>query len=485
MTTAIYLRISSDKTGQRLGVERQGEDCGIRAGAGALVFEDNDVTGRGTKPRPRFDALLAAIEAGQIGTIVAWSWERLERNRRDGLRLIEACQAARVLIVLVQGADMDMSTSGGRLAADMYSAIARNEVDLKDERSKRARDQRLARGEKAMPGGRGWGYTRRMVIVPAEAALVNEAIDRVLGGEALAGICRDFAARGVVGPSGKPWRPGNLGAALRKPSLTGLLEHHEVILGQGAWTPIVDRARWESLGALMAGRRVSPGGTATTLLSGIATCGAILTESGSPGADSVGRRCQGRIVAGGDTRSNRLYKCMGGAHLAVQRGPRDDFVLDRVGRHLATYEGLEVEEDRLERRSGMVDPALVREIEALETRLDQLAADLGLSERVLTLRAAAIEGQLAGLRERLAASAADTVGPSRIETVLPLGEHQNYRDAWLAADLTVQRRVLRDWYTVEIYPPGRGAKVFNDRTVVLETKAGLPGWSDRQVFRLG
>ena len=76
-----------------------------------------------------FEAMLSEVIDGGADTIVAWSWDRLSRNRRDTLRLIEIGQEHRVTIGLVKGSDIDMTTASGRLVADLLAGVARNEID--------------------------------------------------------------------------------------------------------------------------------------------------------------------------------------------------------------------------------------------------------------------------------------------------------------------------------------------------------------------
>src|SRR4028119_1489398 len=68
---AVYCRISDDRHGLGLGVERQREDCHALAGRNgwAIVgtFIDNDVSAYSGKPRPEYAALMAAVRAGAVG----------------------------------------------------------------------------------------------------------------------------------------------------------------------------------------------------------------------------------------------------------------------------------------------------------------------------------------------------------------------------------------------------------------------------------
>ena len=48
----------------------------------------------GKRRRPGFEAILSAIETGEVGAVIAWDMTRLTRNRRDTVRVIEAGERA-------------------------------------------------------------------------------------------------------------------------------------------------------------------------------------------------------------------------------------------------------------------------------------------------------------------------------------------------------------------------------------------------------
>ena len=142
----MYLRISLDRTGHAAGVTRQRDDCERRCrdrGWRVVAVEsDNDASAaRGARRRPGFEAMLQRLEAGEAQVLVAWSLDRLQRSRRDEVRLYEVCQARGVTISLVNGADLDLSTAGGRFTADALSSVARYEIELKSDRQRAAQAQ--------------------------------------------------------------------------------------------------------------------------------------------------------------------------------------------------------------------------------------------------------------------------------------------------------------------------------------------------------
>ena len=83
----VYCRISDDREGERLGVERQRQDCLARAQREGWevvdVFTDNDVgaSTRSRKPRPAYRQVIKAAENGEVDVILSYSNSRLTRRR--------------------------------------------------------------------------------------------------------------------------------------------------------------------------------------------------------------------------------------------------------------------------------------------------------------------------------------------------------------------------------------------------------------------
>ena len=75
-SAGIYVRISRDRAGAGLGVERQEQDC--RALADQLgwavvdFYSDNDISAYSGKRRPDYERMLADISAGRINAVIAW-----------------------------------------------------------------------------------------------------------------------------------------------------------------------------------------------------------------------------------------------------------------------------------------------------------------------------------------------------------------------------------------------------------------------------
>ncbi|MFZ2427732.1 MAG: recombinase family protein [Propioniciclava sp.] len=214
LRAAIYVRISLDPEQTRLGVERHREDAqrlaDFRRYQVVNVYEDNDVTGSGRRRRPEFERLLADIEADRVDVVIAQEWPRLERNRTDGVRVIEAAKDHHVLLTFVKGSDIDCSTAAGRLAADMFSAFARNEIEVKSERQSGAQSQRARQG-RVPKGTRPLGYAVDGSTILHEAEAVRAIYSAFVSGVALNAIAKALSgdARARAAVPGVPQLPNH------------------------------------------------------------------------------------------------------------------------------------------------------------------------------------------------------------------------------------------------------------------------------------
>ena len=190
---AVYCRISDDRRGLGLGVQRQHQDCHELARRNGwqvtATFVDNDVSAYSGKPRPRYAALLQAVEAGEVDVIVAWDPDRLHRSPAELEGFITAVERAGVGVVTVQAGQWDLSTASGKLVARMLGSIARHESEHKSERVRRALEQNATAGRSHGRVAYGWRREHgpdgavREVIVPEQAAVIGRIADALLAGE--------------------------------------------------------------------------------------------------------------------------------------------------------------------------------------------------------------------------------------------------------------------------------------------------------------
>ena len=102
--------------------------------------------------------------------------------------------------------DVDLSTHEGQLMARIQGAVARKESDDKSRRIRRKHEELADAGKASGGGSRPYGYEEdKVTIRQDEAEVVRELASRVLAGDSLKALCRDFSARGITTAQGKEW----------------------------------------------------------------------------------------------------------------------------------------------------------------------------------------------------------------------------------------------------------------------------------------
>jgi DNA invertase Pin-like site-specific DNA recombinase len=325
---AIYARISQDREGAGLGVQRQVEDCRRTAiGLGyeiAGIYTDNDVSAYTDKPRPDYDRLLGDIRAGSIEAVVCWHIDRLTRSPRELETFIDV--AGQIPTHTVQAGALDLTTATGRLTARIAGVVARHESEHKSERQRRKAEELAGKGL-PLGGGRPFGYEADgMTIRESEAAELRDMVVRVLAGDSLASILRDLNARGVLTTRGGSWRYSSLRALLLRARNCGRMQHRGKVVGVAAWDPIISETQHDAVAAMLAdpGRRTSPGPARRHLLSGLARC----AECGAgmkPGWVPTRKR-----------EKHRLYLCPSklAGHPSRAMSRVDNYVIEQALRYL-------------------------------------------------------------------------------------------------------------------------------------------------------
>lgn len=306
--TAIYCRMSKDRTGAGLGVARQEKECrelADRMGLSVVgVYTDNDVSASGkSKPRPGYDRMLADLAAGKVRAVVCWHPDRLTRRTAELEDYIKA--TGDVPTYTVTAGTFDLTTPAGRATAKTVGAWAQAEVEQKAERQK-AKNRQLAQSGKRMPGGPvPFGYSEdRLTPHPLHGELVAKAYTDVLGGKGLAGIAADWQKAGAPVPQSKSgrWDRSSVKRVLLRETNAGLVVHAgKVVTGvEAEWEPLVSVHDFYAVKALLTdpARRSSPGSAPRHLLSGIAVC------------DSCGHALRRQKVSGKRSPENAsVYAC--------------------------------------------------------------------------------------------------------------------------------------------------------------------------------
>lgn len=310
--------MSEDREGGGLGIERQREDCEQLAAQLGLtvvhVYADNDLSAYSGKPRPDYQNMLEALRQGAYGTVIAWHTDRLHRSPRELEEYIDVCEPRSVQTRTVKAGALDLTTATGRMIARQLGVQARYEVERMVERQRRARDQKVQRGEwsggprpfgyepdgvtpRALlcaPCGRTepddfqikvtcrkcgdpgnfqgwacarcgetngrhvWAYCKRCngaaeAVPGSEFTRVREAADAVLAGASLRSIAAGWnkADPPVHTSTGHSWEGGEVRTMLMRPRNAGILQHRGEEAGPAAWPAALDEPTWRSLCAVL------------------------------------------------------------------------------------------------------------------------------------------------------------------------------------------------------------------------------------------
>jgi site-specific DNA recombinase len=422
-----YCRISRDKVGAGLGVERQAADCrdlALKLGLGEPeVLTDNDVSAYARKRRPGYEQLKEGLQGGRWTTLLIWHVDRLCRNVRDLEDIVDLVNG-RIAVHTVKGGEIDLETPEGRLQARMLGTLARYESEHRSDRVRRALLQ-VAESGKSHGGQRPYGWDRDGTINTAEAGIVAELTRRVIGGESCRSLAADLNEREVPSRFGAPWSAHSVKKTVVRARNAGVRMHNGAEVGTGIWPAIVDRESWEAAHALLTdpARKNSPGNAPARLLSGLATCGVCGLPVRSGGS---GRASQGVPV----------YRCSSGKHVK-RRVELVDSLVEGV------ILGL-LEREQIAAPTTTTAPTDVRgQADAIRLRLEQLEdkyADGDITRAGYLRNRDRLAGKLADLERQEALARL----PGPVEGVTP--------DRWAALPLERRRAVVGYLVDVKLMP---------------------------------
>lgn len=350
---AIYTRVSLDRTGDLLAVDRQRADCLaiIQRRGWELVeeFSDNSVSAsKKSVRRPGYDAMVAAFADGRFDALVCWDLDRLTRQPRQLEDWIDA-SAERGLKLVTANGEADLTTDAGRLFARIKAAVAREEIERKGARQRRAAQQRVESG--GMSSFKPClGYTSANAIVVDEADVVRQLFERFAAGDTIYGLRQWLSASQFTPKQSSQWSFTTVRDMLRNPRYAARVVHRgDVTPHRGSWEPIVSEALFDSVQAILDDPRRKTNRVGTErrhLLSGIAVCGV------------CGSRARGRNLA---------YFCPNGC-VTKARATTDSIVIGVIEARLATVD-LEPPRPRND------EPAIDTRVIELRARLQTIEGD--------------------------------------------------------------------------------------------------------------
>lgn len=460
VNAVIYARISRDREGAGLGVDRQRKDCEeLAARLGWTVvdtFTDNDISAFSGKRRPGYDAMRAALESGRAQAVIAWHPDRLHRRPIELESFIDLCDRKGIAVRTVQAGTVDLSTASGRMVARMLGAAARHEVEHNVERQKRAKEQAALDG-RYRGGRRAFGYEPSgMAVREAEADAIRDATKKVLSGVSLRQLAREWNAAGLrTSFGGNEFNSREVRKILLRPRNAGYSLHEGKRIPSASWPAIIDPDTFAAVEAVLTdpARSQHISYERKHQGSGVYVCGKCGAKVGT--ATQVGSRAAGR---------RKTYVCSGSKHLGRVADRLDEYISDLVIGRLSAPDAAIV------LSSPDVDfDALQGKRDGYRARLDELGS---------LFADGSIDGQqlkraTADLREKLDAVDAE-LAVARQSSVLAdfVLAGEDLRRVWTETSPDLRGKVIDALMTVTVLPAGRGRRpgggYFDPETIRIE-----------------
>jgi site-specific DNA recombinase len=466
---AKYRRISDDREGRELGVQRQDEDLDALASRHDITivadYVDNDISAstKSKKDRPGYRRMIEDAKAGNFDVILAYTSGRITRRPREFEDLIDLAVEYGTEFEYVRSPSFDLRTAQGRRVARTLAAQDAGEAEEIAERVQREVKRRAQVGE-FHGGPRGYGITADgQNLMLDEADRIRGWADHVLAGGKLRTLATQMNTDGVPTVTGAKWTAHVIRRILMHPRIAGI----RIYEGAEYSTPhpkIVEPGVWRALVKLLGDedRKVHDLGTARRHL-GVHMY--------------ICDRCSRTVNTGyAHPSGDRLYRCRG-CWRSWKADPIDDFVLEMAEAALA-------DEDRIQRllpkpTDGGVDlAALNTEATAITTGLEATASDLALARHGAVR--AALQKAIAEAEERLAEIDRQVTAASRVDPAAGVLAAADPVKAFRALDDLHRRQVVvRALMEVRLGPPLRGRMVWNPSFLGASRWTGDPAtWAD-------
>lgn len=277
-TVAVYTRLSLDDTKQQTATARQATLCRAFAEARGWtvteIFEDVDLSAyRRRVVRPDYERLRSEVCRGGVDGVLVWKLDRLVRRPAEFERFWSACEEGGVFLASVTE-PVDSSSEIGLAIVRVLVTFAGLESSSTSLRITARLKEKAAAGEPPS-GPRPFGLTKGWdEVVPEEAALIREAVRRVLAGEGYRHIAEDWNGRGLVGTRDGAWTSTQVRKLLRSPRLCGDRTWKGDVVAEACFPAILDRLTFDRLQLVMAQRAHGPSPILRQyLLSGLLACG--------------------------------------------------------------------------------------------------------------------------------------------------------------------------------------------------------------------
>lgn len=229
-------------------------------------------------PRPKYKDALVDLASGAIDGIAVLSIDRLTRRKDQVRSILDALEASGGrLLSLEDELDTAADRPGNNTELRLRELVARAERESArtSKRTKLMAKHRARRGLHQPSSNRPFGHTADWFgLVPQEVELIHEAARRVVEGESIHSICRDWTSRGVSTTTGVTrWSNDKLNYILVSARMVGKRKVEDRYVDLVDVPAILPEELWRQVCEILGSRESKRRHREARQLSNIALCG--------------------------------------------------------------------------------------------------------------------------------------------------------------------------------------------------------------------
>lgn len=249
--TALYIRVSTERQAEE-GYSLDAQQDRLLAYCQAQgwpvdaehIYIDAGVSGKSAN-REQFQAMMSAARSGSITRIVAMKLDRIARNVKDFLSIVDELKSAGCDLVLIKES-FDTSTPHGKFALTMFAAMAELEAATITERVMSGKAQKANEGGYNGSAARlGYDYDGETFTLNDQAHTVEGIFaDFAVNGQGLSAIAGQLNTAGVPTVKGGKWYAATVRYILQNGFYAGLTQWDGVEV-KGTHPAIISRELYE------------------------------------------------------------------------------------------------------------------------------------------------------------------------------------------------------------------------------------------------
>ena len=232
----IYVRVSTEEQATegfsiRGQIEKLSDYAKIRDWEVYNIYSDDGISGKNITDRPEINKMIKDIVSGNIDTVLIFKVDRLTRNTKDLIELVDIFNQNSCDFISMMEA-IDTKTASGRMFIKIIGIFAEFERENIIERTRLGIARKISEGYSICTSSPSYGYDRKkgekvIQINQEEAKIVQWIFDTYLNETtSLNRIATELNIRGLRTKRGFHWGNKAVKHALTNPNYIGYVRHH-------------------------------------------------------------------------------------------------------------------------------------------------------------------------------------------------------------------------------------------------------------------